>query len=103
MSQIAISRFRPKTDRAACQRGRSFECLQGLEHVLEYLAMNADPPLEAVHPMAQLRRLVERPPRFHEGPHDEDVHCAARSLRSTLESMATPCSVKANATCRRPP
>ncbi len=30
-----------------------------------------------------------------EGPHDFDVTCTARSLRRTLESIATPCSVKA--------
>ena len=33
--------------------------------------------------------------QLDEGAHDGDVHLTARGLRSTLDNMATPCSVKA--------
>jgi len=36
-------------------------------------------------------------------PHDGNVDLDARPLRSTLESIATPCSVKAKGKARAPP
>jgi hypothetical protein len=45
----------------------------------------------------------EHPSNLDEGAHDLDVDGDARGLRRMLESIATPCSVKAYGRLRRPP
>jgi hypothetical protein len=47
--------------------------------------------------------LGQHLPEPYKRPHDFNINCTARGLRSTLESIATPCSVKARGRYRLPP
>ena len=52
-------------------------------------------PLERVELLPEFRARFEDLPNLDERAHDFDVRFQARELLRTLESIATPCSVKA--------
>lgn len=51
--------------------------------------------LHLVKPAVKIAMGREDLPELDEGAHDGDVDLDSAGLRSTLESVATPCSVKA--------
>ena len=81
-----------------------------LQHGIEGLDDGLDLLVVQLHGLGQPRELLDQFARrghqtakTHEGPHDLDIHPHGGGGRSTLESMATPCSVKTQGSLRRPP